>query len=52
MGWEFDGGKVEANTDANRLQIFFDDKPAADTREKLKEYGFRWCPLLGRGSGS
>ena len=52
VGWEFDGGKVEANTDANRLQIFFDDKPAADTREKLKEYGFRWCPLLGRGSGS
>ena len=21
VGWEFDGGKVEANTEANRLQI-------------------------------
>ena len=47
VGWEFDGGKVEANTDANRLQIFFDDKPDADTREKLKEYGFRWSPSAG-----
>lgn len=47
VGWEFDGGKVEANTDANRLQIFFDEKPTADTREKLKEYGFRWSPSAG-----
>lgn len=36
VGWEFDGGKVEANTEANRLQIFFEDKPDEATREALK----------------
>ena len=44
VGWEFEGGKVEANTEANRLQIFFDEKPDAATREKLKSNGFRWSP--------
>ena len=47
VGWEFDGGKVEANAGDNRLQIFFDEKPDADTRGKLKEYGFRWSPSAG-----
>jgi len=47
VGWEFDGGKVEANTGDNRLQIFFDEKPDADTRDKLKEYGFKWSPSAG-----
>ena len=47
VGWEFGGGKVEANAADNRLQIFFDGKPEADTREKLKEYGFRWSPSAG-----
>lgn len=44
VGWEFDGGKVEANTEANRLQIFFEDKPDEATREALKNNGFRWSP--------
>lgn len=43
-GWEFDGGKVEINKEENRLQIFFDDKPDADTRAELKSQGFRWAP--------
>ena len=47
MGWEFDGGKVEANTEANRLQIFFEDKPDEATREALKSNGFRWSPKAG-----
>ena len=47
VGWEFDGGKVEANTDANRLQIFFDGKPDEATREELKHNGFRWSPKEG-----
>ena len=44
VGWEFEGGKVEANTEVNRLQIFFDEKPDAATREELKSNGFRWYP--------
>ena len=47
VGWEFDGGKVEANTEANRLQIFFKDKPDEATREALKSNGFRWSPKAG-----
>ena len=43
-GWEFDGGMVEANKAANRLQIIFDDKPSAEVREQLKSNGFRWSP--------
>ena len=44
VGWEFEGGKVEANTTDNRLQIFFDEKPDAAIREELKGNGFRWSP--------
>ena len=47
VGWKFDGGKVEANTEANRLQIFFEDKPDEATREALKSNGFRWSPKAG-----
>ena len=41
VGWEFDGGRVEANTADNRLQIFFDEKPDKEIREELKGNGFR-----------
>ena len=44
IGWEFEGGKVEANAEANRLQILFEEKPDAATREELKSNGFRWSP--------
>ena len=44
VGWEFAGGKVEANTTENRLQIFFEDKPDEATRAELKSNGFRWSP--------
>ncbi|VYU44191.1 Antirestriction protein (ArdA) [Eubacterium limosum] len=43
-GWEFEGGRVDANTEANRLQIFFDEKPDEATRAELKSNGFRWSP--------
>ena len=46
-GWEFDGGTVEANREDNRLQIFFEEKPDEQTRETLKENGFRWSPKAG-----
>ncbi len=45
-GWDFDGGRVEANTADNRLQIFFDDKPDEETRTALKSNGFRWAPSV------
>lgn len=44
IGWEFEGGKVEANIEANRLQIFFEEKPDEATRMELKSNGFRWSP--------
>lgn len=43
-GWDFDGGSVIANTEANRLQILFDEKPDEATRAMLKQNGFRWSP--------
>lgn len=47
VGWEFDGGRVEANKTENRLQIFFDEKPDDAARAELKENGFRWAPSAG-----
>lgn len=47
VGWEFDGGHVEANQTDNRLQIFFDEKPDADTRKTLGGNGFHWSPKAG-----
>ena len=43
-GWAFEGGKVEMNREANRLQIHFDEKPSAEVRAALKGKGFRWSP--------
>lgn len=47
VGWSFDGGVVEANREANRLQIIFDNKPDEDMRTELKSHGFRWSPSVG-----
>ena len=46
-GWSFDGGCVEMNTEENRVQIFFDEKPDPDVRDALKGRGFRWAPSQG-----
>jgi len=43
-GWEFIGGRAEANTDLNRLQLFFDEKPSEGQRAQLKAHGFKWAP--------
>jgi hypothetical protein len=40
----FDGGRIVDNVPENRLQIFFDAKPDAETRTRLKQNGFRWTP--------
>jgi hypothetical protein len=46
-GWEFFDGRVEANTELNRLQIFFDEKPNEVERTLLKANGFKWAPSQG-----
>lgn len=43
-GWEFDGGHADANTEMNRLQLFFDQKPNESQRAQLKQGGFKWAP--------
>ena len=47
QGWEFDGGKVVANADMNRLQIFFDGIPDEEVRKELKGRGFKWARSEG-----
>jgi hypothetical protein len=44
IGWEFEGGRAEVNTDLNRLQLFFDKIPSEQMRIQLKHKGFRWAP--------
>ena len=43
-GWEFNGGRAEANTEMNRLQLFFDEKPNDSQRAQLQANGFKWAP--------
>lgn len=43
-GWIFDGGEVVINTELNRLQIVFDERPDYGLKEELKRCGFRWAP--------
>ena len=47
VGWTFDGGEVVANSEENRLQIFFDEKPDKQKRSALKGNGFKWSPSQG-----
>ena len=47
QGWEFEGGKVVANAENNRLQIFFDEIPSSELRQELKGRGFRWARSEG-----
>ena len=39
-----DDVRVVENVEANRLQLFFPDKPDEEMRRKLKSNGFRWSP--------
>jgi hypothetical protein len=43
-GWDFNGGRAVANTEADRLQLFFDAKPDEPQRTALKSHGFKWAP--------
>ena len=44
---EFEGGRVEANGEKNRLQIFFDEIPSPELRQELKGHGFHWARSEG-----
>ena len=46
-GWTFEGGEVVINTDLNRVQIFFNEKPDEDMRSKLRSRAFKWAPSQG-----
>ena len=46
-GWEFEGGRTEANTDMNRLQVFFDERPDSTKCAQMKSHGFKWAPSQG-----
>lgn len=41
------GGTIVENADIARLQIFFDGKPEAAVRQRLKANGFKWAPSQG-----
>jgi len=40
------GVKIVNNTALERVQIFFDEKPDENMRNKLKQHAFRWAPSL------
>jgi hypothetical protein len=40
----FKGGKLLINTEVNRVQFLFDDKPGEEIKALLKSNGFRWAP--------
>ena len=46
-GWKFDGGEVKMNREANRLQVFFDERPDRETCSAMRHGGFRWAPSVG-----
>lgn len=46
-GWEFEGGRAEANQEYNRLQLFFDGKLSLEQRGLLRRAGFHWAASAG-----
>jgi len=39
-GWEFNGGTAVANTELNRLQLLFDERPDKEKHSALRHAGF------------
>ena len=46
-GWEFEGGRAEANTELNRLQLFFDQRPDSEKHSTLRHAGFVYSHTNG-----
>ena len=47
VGWDFPGGRAEADKEDNRLRLYFDEKPSEEQRSTLKCNGFKWAPSVG-----
>ena len=45
--YTLNGVRIVENTEANRIQLFFDGKPSEEMRQNLKGHGFRWSPSVG-----
>jgi len=43
----FDGGRIEINREADRVQIIHNEKPDSSVIAKLKSNGWRWSPSFG-----
>lgn len=41
VGWDFPGGRAEADKEDNRLRLYFDEKPSEEQRSTLKCNGFK-----------
>lgn len=46
-GWEFAGGRIELNTEAGRIQAYFDEIPSEEVRKSLKRDGWKWARTAG-----
>lgn len=44
VGWKFEGGEAVINTELNRLQLIFEERPNAERCGILKRKGFHWSP--------
>jgi len=45
--WDFNGGRAEANTDLNRLQLIFDERPTSEQHSALRHAGFVYSHTNG-----
>ena len=44
--FDIENGRILVNKEAQRVQIFFDNIPDANTREALKKRAFKWAPSV------
>jgi len=47
VGWTFEGGEAVANTELNRLQLIFDERPDKEKHNTLRHAGFVYSHTNG-----